>query len=72
MNAAAQLFGIDCILMTKLNPSFFTTTFGKNDIKALNKLGIVVNIKFIKLYDAILSQTVFTYLNHESAIIIIC
>ena len=56
MNAAAQLFGIDCILMTKLNPSFFTTTFGKNDIKALNKLGIVVNIKFIKLYDDIIAN----------------
>ena len=59
MNAAAELFGIDCILMTKLNPSFFTTTFGKNDIKALNKLGIVVNIYSIKLYDDINANTFY-------------
>ena len=59
MNAAAELFGIDCILMTKLNPSFFTTTFGKNDIKAFNKLGIVVNIKLIKLHDDIIAAISF-------------
>ena len=36
---------IDCILMTKLNTSFFIYVVSKNDIKAFNKLGIVLNLE---------------------------